>query len=273
MCGMSAQAVQTFRVGNAFMSCSRSWVNSNFQVAVIHFRPFSSGVAMTSGALSESMSLSRRFGIQLAPRSLPSSLGALVVQQRFAGRLGGLRRKGRNQKPRTIQQKGLGKRMEFFYPEKATRKRIPLYENSRRHLIWDHRMHKWMVMWYRNGMQVFKAFSARGRAETFEQARGRAIFFYKQLENTGKLGRPKPDQCRSGVRGVYFDKDERAWVAKWNDGGMRKYMVYKTTELGFQEAYKSAVSTRLQSLQPYHKFVFQRTRWRSRRAPLGTSKT
>merc|ERR1712151_1197016 len=119
--------------------------------------------------------------------------------------------------------------------------------------------------------QVFRAFSASsGR---FERARARAIVFYKQLEKAGKLGRPKPDQGRSGVRGVFFDKDERAWVARWNDSGMKKYAVYKTEDMGFAEAYQAAVRTRVQTLRQNHQFVFQRTRWKGKRRPLGQSQT
>jgi len=146
-----------------------------------------------------------------------------------------------------------------------------MYENSRRHVIWDHRMRKWMVMWYRNGIQVFRAFS--GKAGKFEQGRACAILFYQQLARAGKLGRPKPDQCRSGVRGVYFDKEERAWVARWTHCGLMKHAVFKTEELGFHKAYQDAVTTRVQNIRQFHQFMFQRTRWRGQRRPLGQNQT
>lgn len=171
-------------------------------------------------------------------------------------------------RPRTVHQKGLGKRMEMCWPNKdMNRTRLPLYENSRRHVIWDHRMRKWMVMWYRNGIQVFRAF--KGRSGMFEQGRAHAVQFFQKLQSAHKLGRPKPDQCRSGVRGVYFDKPERAWVARWSDCGLKKYAVYGTQEMGFAEAYKAAVQTRIQSVRQQHQFVFQRTRWKGQRRPLG----
>ena len=65
----------------------------------------------------------------------------------------------------------------------------------------------------------------------------------------GKLGRPKPDQCRSGVRGVFFDKqaphsdapwerdvngpslEEKAWVARFSNCGMKTYAMF-STEVG-----------------------------------------
>ncbi|CAE8590593.1 unnamed protein product [Polarella glacialis] len=198
--------------------------------------------------------------------------GPLAQQVRCAGRKGGYKRKKKAMRPRTVHQRGLGKRMEFYWPKHdAHRTRVPLYENSRRHVIWDHRMRKWMVMWYRHGIQVFRSFPAKGGK--FEQGRARAILFFQQLQNYGKLGRPKPDQCRSGVRGVYFDKEEKAWVARWSNCGMKTYAVYGTQELGFQTAYRDAVKHRIQSVRQNHQFVFQRTRWKGQRRPLGTPQT
>lgn len=200
-------------------------------------------------------------------------LAPISVQVRFAGRIGGVKRKKRSDWVETIHQRGLGKRMEFFWPKGKSRTRVPMYENSRRHVIYDHNMKRWLVMWYRHGMQVFKAFGAQKPSIKFEQARMRAIVFYKKLKDAGKLGRPKPDQCRSGVRGVVFDRDERAWVAKWNHCGLRMHAVYGTQELGFEEAYKRAVRSRVHAIRDQHKFVFQRTRWKGKRRPLGTHQT
>mmetsp|Transcript_81956 Transcript_81956/g.244429 ORF Transcript_81956/g.244429 Transcript_81956/m.244429 type:complete len:320 (+) Transcript_81956:49-1008(+) len=209
----------------------------------------------------------------LAPSPPATSLlGPRVVQARGAGRTGGFKRKRKAVRPRTVHQKGLGKRMEFFWPRpNAHRTRIPMYENSRQHVIFDHSRRRWMVMWYRNGIQVFRAFKARHGY--FEQGRAKAILFFKQLQHAGKLGRPKPDQCRSGVRGVYFDKEERAWVARWSDCGLKKYAVYGTQEMGFAEAYRAAVHTRIQSVRQNHQFILQRTRWKGQRRPLGTPQT
>jgi len=200
-------------------------------------------------------------------------MGAAGQQIRFAGRIWGLKRKKKSDYTRTVQQKGLGKRIEMYWPKKAHRLRVPMYENSRRHVVWDQRLRRWMVMWYRNGIQVFRWFSARGGGVKFEQARMQAIACYQQLQNAGKLGRPKPDQNRAGVRGVYFDKEERSWVARWSDQGLQKHAVFNTQEMGFSEAYKEAVRWRIQSIRQVHKFVLQRTRWRGKRQPLGTPRT
>jgi len=201
-----------------------------------------------------------------------SLLSPQSVQARFAGRLLGLKRKTKSMRTRTVHQKGLGKRMEMFWMKDQHRLRVPLYENSRQHVIYDHRAKRWLVMWYRDGIQVFRAFSARTSMK-WEQARMRAIIFYEELRDSGKLGRPKPDQCRSGVRGVFFDKGERSWVAHWNDCGLKKYGVYSTQEMGFDDAYKAAVRMRVDSLRKNHQFVFQRTRWRGKRQPLGLHHT
>eukprot|EP00747_Dinoflagellata_sp_TGD_P167076 gnl/TRDRNA2_/TRDRNA2_190901_c0_seq1.p1 gnl/TRDRNA2_/TRDRNA2_190901_c0~~gnl/TRDRNA2_/TRDRNA2_190901_c0_seq1.p1 ORF type:complete len:285 (+),score=29.36 gnl/TRDRNA2_/TRDRNA2_190901_c0_seq1:67-921(+) len=208
-----------------------------------------------------------------APLVCPTS-GATSIQTRnFAGRIGGFKRRKRSAKPRTVQQTGLGKRMEFFWPKGSHRSRVPMYENSRRHVIWDHSRRRWMVMWYRHGIQVFRTFNCRGDNSKFEQSRMRAIIFFQQLQNAGKLGKPKPDQNRSGVRGVFFDKGERSWVSRWNDCGLKKHAVFNTQEMGFAEAYKAAVRSRIQNMRQQHMFMFQRTRWRSKRHPLGMMKT
>jgi len=199
--------------------------------------------------------------------------GPAVHQVRFAGRIGGCKRKKKGDMTRTVHQKGLGKRLEMYWPKDAHRTRTPFYENSRRHVIWDHRLRRWMVMWYRHGIQVFKSFSARGGSSKFEQSRMRAIIFFQQLQNSGKLGRPKPDICRSGVRGVYFDKDERAWVARVRHLGLRTHTVFSTQELGFEQAFKDAVRTRVQKVRDQHQFYLQRTRWKGKRRPLGTPQT
>eukprot|EP00929_Paragymnodinium_shiwhaense_P062218 TRINITY_DN31061_c0_g1_i2.p1 TRINITY_DN31061_c0_g1~~TRINITY_DN31061_c0_g1_i2.p1 ORF type:complete len:322 (+),score=25.68 TRINITY_DN31061_c0_g1_i2:46-966(+) len=198
--------------------------------------------------------------------------GPMAMQARFAGRILGLKRKKKNCRPRTVWQKGLGKRMEMFWPKRAHRTRVPLYENSRQHVIFDHRFKRWLVMWYRHGMQVFRSFPAHP-AVKFERARAKAIVFYKQLKNAGKLGRPKPDACRSGVRGVFFDIEERAWVARWSDSGRKKNAVYSTIDKPFQQAYRQAVECRLEAVRRNHQFVFQRTRWKGQRKPLGTPHT
>lgn len=203
-------------------------------------------------------------------RSPNHVLGSTSTQVRFAGRAGGFKRKKKSDWTESIHQRGLGKRMEFFWPKYANRTRIPLYENSRRHVIYDHRLKRWLVMWYRHGMQVFKGFGATNPSIKFEQGRMRAISFFQQLQSAGKLGRPKPDQCRSGVRGVVFDREELAWVARWNHCGMRMNAVYGTQDMGFEEAYKSAVQSRVHAMRDQHKFMFQRTRWKGKRKALGS---
>jgi hypothetical protein len=127
-------------------------------------------------------------------------------------------------------------------------------------------------MWYRQGLQVFKEFPCR-IGSMFERSRAKAILFYRQLQMAGKLGRPKPDSSRSGVRGVFFDKEERSWVTRWSDSGMKKYAVYNTQDLGFMEAYTKAVKTRVETIRQKHQFVLQRTRWKGQRRPLGTPQT
>lgn len=182
-------------------------------------------------------------------------------------------RKKLNDKQVTPLQTGLAKRMEFYWPRRARRTRLPLYQNSRQNVVYDHRFKRWMVMWYRHGIQVFKSFSHHGRAERFEKARMEALALHRQLELSGKLGRPGPDKCMSGVRGVGYDKEQKAWTCWWSESGVRRFRIFTVKDFGFDTAYKMAVEARTEKLRENFQFVMQRNRWRSGRQPLGTSRT
>lgn len=101
----------------------------------------------------------------------------------------------------------------------------------------------------------------------------RAILFYKQLRLASKLGTPKPDVCFSGVRGVHFDKLDRAWVARWGESGMQRFKLFGVGgESTFSDAYSKAVKTRMSVLARQHQFVMQRHRWKNDKAWMGTNR-
>mmetsp|Transcript_5217 Transcript_5217/g.11617 ORF Transcript_5217/g.11617 Transcript_5217/m.11617 type:complete len:297 (+) Transcript_5217:61-951(+) len=259
-------------IGGCLSLCSQQAVPVPFS-SKFSFSVALQARGLTSAALREVPSSSHPSRTLQQPISPAVLSKPTVAQARFAGRLLGCKRKRKNCRTRTVHQKGLGKRMEFKWIKRAPRTRVPMYENSRRHVIWDHHKRRWMVMWYRHGIQVFRTFSARANSHRWEQSRQRAIIFYNMLKQGGKLGRPKPDQCRSGVRGVFFDKEERAWVARWNDMGLKKFAVFSTEDHGFSEAYTRAVQTRVQHVRQQHQFMFQRTRWRGQRQHFGSPRT
>ena len=122
-------------------------------------------------------------------------------------------------------------------------------------------------------MQVFKAFKVRRRSERFEKARMEALVLHNQLEKSAKLGRSGPDRALSGVRGVMYDRDDNAWVTNWMETGTRRYAIHPVTTNGFDEAYKKAVSTRLEKLSENNQYTLQRTRVRGPRTYLGTNRT
>lgn len=185
----------------------------------------------------------------------------------------GFKRKRKNQYLKTPFQTGTAKRMELFWTPEQRRMRVPFYQNSRPNFIYDARMRQWLVMWYRHGIQVFKAFKIRRRSERFEKARMEALVLHNQLEKSGKLGRSGPDRALSGVRGVMYDRDENAWVASWMETGTRRYAIHPVTKMGFDEAYKQAVAARVKSLRDNYQFTLQRTRVKGPRTYLGTSRT
>ncbi|PFH32061.1 AP2 domain transcription factor AP2IX-6 [Besnoitia besnoiti] len=220
-------------------------------------------------------------------RGAASPWVTLTGVRMFGGRAGGLKRRKPRRDPGRVIQSGLGRRQEFFWPEKARRTRVPLYQNSRPNLIYDQRFRRFMCMWYASGVQVFRPFSCRGRkggrgkeglpdglgigrgAGTWERARAKAVVLLKQLKRQGHLDKlAKPDITRSGVRGVYFDTEEKLWVATWNEHGLRRFKAFPTMEMGFDAAYAAAVAVRRQKLRENYIFCMQRNRKKSGRPPF-----
>lgn len=185
----------------------------------------------------------------------------------------GFKRKRKNQYFKTPFQTGSAKRMELYWSSDQRKLRVPFYQNSRPNFVYDARFRQWLVMWYRHGIQVFKAFKVRRRSERFEKARMEALVLHNQLEKSGKLGRSGPDRALSGVRGVLYDRQENAWVANWMETGTRRYAIHPVTVNGFDEAYKKAVAIRLSKLRENYQFTLQRTRIRGPRTYLGTIRT
>ena len=178
----------------------------------------------------------------------------------------------KNDYAHTPKQTGFGKKIEFFWPKGYRVQRLAVWENSRQHVLYDNSRRRWMTMWYRHGIQRFKTFSTKQRADKFEKSRQKAIILYHQLRMANKLGTPKPDVTNSGVRGVFMDKWEQAWVARWNDCGLNRFSMFKIGQLGFDQAYKAAVATRTRKVKEQHEFKFQRFRWKGKAHRYGTSR-
>ncbi|KAK1933162.1 hypothetical protein X943_002453 [Babesia divergens] len=207
----------------------------------------------------------------------------------FAGRQRGLKRRKSKKEPRRIQQ-AVGRRLELFYPKRARRTRIRLVQNSRGNLIYDPILNRFLVVYYKQGVQVFRQFTAKG--SRFEIARSRAIAFARQMANehlkrfaarpnaTPDGAQPvgtniinmdqklQPDCNLSGVRGVFFDAKTGAWVAVYKDAGIRKYRLFPTKQLGFQTSYTQAIEFLRFTLYRNHQFLHRRTRTRKNRPVL-----
>ncbi|OEH78710.1 AP2 domain transcription factor ap2ix-6 [Cyclospora cayetanensis] len=188
----------------------------------------------------------------------------------FGGRAGGLKRRKRKADPGVLQQSGRGHRMEFFWPRKQRLLRVPLQQNSRPSLIYDLRFRRFLCCWTSNGQHVFRPFNCRSRgsgrdggrgvlqagaafghscAGGFEGARAKSLVLLRQLQRQGKLTAElasskacKPEINRSGVRGVYFEPEERLWVAVWKEAGVRRFRAFSAVDLGFDTAYQAAVA-------------------------------
>lgn len=101
-----------------------------------------------------------------------------IEKAHFGGRSGGLKRKKKKKEER-IMNKGEAKRMEFFYPKKRKRVRIRLVQNSRRNIVYDNVLKRFLVYYYRQGIQVFRSFSTKKKKD-FETARNKAIMLAEQ---------------------------------------------------------------------------------------------
>eukprot|EP00371_Babesia_bovis_P002893 XP_001611540.1 hypothetical protein [Babesia bovis T2Bo] len=213
-----------------------------------------------------------------------------VQCRQFAGRQRGLKRRKTKKEPRRIQQ-AVGRRLELFYPKKARKTRIRLIQNSRGNVIYDPVLKRFLVMYYKQGVQVFRQFRAKG--SKFEIAKSRAIAFARQMAEehlrryTARPGvtestipnpvgsnvinlesKLQPDCNLSGVRGVFFDDKTSAWAVSYKDAGVRKYRLFPTLDLGFQNSYTQAVEFLRFTLYRNHQFLHRRTRTRKNRPIL-----
>ncbi|GFE53040.1 transcription factor with AP2 domain(s) [Babesia ovis] len=213
-----------------------------------------------------------------------------IQARQFAGRQRGLKRRKSKKEPRRIQQ-AVGRRLELFYPKGARKTRVRLVQNSRGNVVYDPVLRRFLVMYYKQGVQVFRQFRARG--SRFEIARSRAIAFARQMAEEylrrystrpgvvdGSVPSPvgsniinlenklQPDCNLSGVRGVFFDTKTSAWAVSYKDAGVRKYRLFPTRELGFQNSYTQAVEFLRFALYRNHQFLHRRTRTRKNRPIL-----
>ncbi|CDJ41407.1 hypothetical protein, conserved [Eimeria tenella] len=108
-----------------------------------------------------------------------------------------------------------------------------------------------------------------------EGARAKALALLQQLQRQGKLQQnfsssssSKPEVCRSGVSGVYYEPEEKLWVAAWQQAGLRCFRAFSVLQLGFAAAFRAAAATRQQQLALNYQFVIKRHRRRAGRQPL-----
>ncbi|SBT82218.1 transcription factor with AP2 domain(s), putative [Plasmodium ovale] len=216
----------------------------------------------------------------------------------FSGRSGGLKRKKKRKDERVVNTCS-GKRLEFFYPKKKRRQRIGLIQNSRKNIVYDNILKRFLVYYYKQGIQVFRSFSCK-KKKNFESARNKAIIlskqydkkYNKQKENDEKSNnRPLsindntnlmtkydndlrkqikiiPDKNKSGYRGVFYDPSQHAYICTYNEAGVRKYQIFKIQNSDYLEAYNLAVMCRRYKLFKNYQFVSQRNRIRSGRIHL-----
>lgn len=215
----------------------------------------------------------------------------LLNKRFFGGRSGGLKRK----KPKKVERiinTCAGKRLEFFYPPKKRRQRIRLIQNSRKHIVYDNVMKRFLVYYYKQGIQVFRSFSTK-KKQNFEAAKNKSIILAKQLDkkynkkkkekteniinatnsdlatkyNTDNLIKTQiqiiPDKNKSGYRGVFYDSTYHAYICVYNEAGIRKFQIFKIQNNNYLEAYHLAVMCRRYKLFKNYQFVAQRNRMRS----------
>lgn len=213
------------------------------------------------------------------------------MKRHFGGRSGGLKRKKTKKIERVINT-CVGKRLEFFYPPKKRRQRIRLIQNSRKNIVYDNVLKRFLVYYYKQGIQVFRSFSTK-KKKNFEVAKNKAIILSKQLDKRyqTKEGKKKenhidisnsdlavkfnnedligknikviPDKNKSGYRGIFYDSTYHAYICVYNEAGIRKFQVFKIENNNYLEAYHLAVMCRRYKLLKNFQFVAQRNRMRS----------
>lgn len=215
----------------------------------------------------------------------------------FSGRSGGLKRRKKRKDERVINTCA-GKRLEFFYPKKKRRQRIGLIQNSRKNIVYDNVLKRFLVYYYKQGIQVFRSFSFK-KKRNFESARNKAIILSKQYnkkyskqidrengtnktplnindsnlstkydQNVTRNIKIVPDKNKSGYRGVFYDSTEHAYICVYNEAGIRKFQIFKIQNNDYLEAYNLAVMCRRYKLFKNFQFVSQRNRIRSGRIHL-----
>ncbi|SCP03165.1 transcription factor with AP2 domain(s), putative [Plasmodium malariae] len=216
----------------------------------------------------------------------------------FSGRSVGLKRKKKRKDERVINT-CLGKRLEFFYPKKKRRQRIGLIQNSRKNIVYDNILKRFLVYYYKQGIQVFRSFSCKKKRK-FESARNKAIILSKQFQKKYTKQKEKeeksnktplsihncsnlmtkydhdvrkqikivPDKNKSGYRGVFYDSAHHAYICTYNEAGIRKFQIFKIENNDYLEAYNLAVMCRRYKLFKNFQFVSQRNRVRSGRIHL-----
>ncbi|GAW83260.1 transcription factor with AP2 domain(s) [Plasmodium gonderi] len=216
----------------------------------------------------------------------------------FSGRSGGLKRRKKRKDERVINTCS-GKRLEFFYPKKKRRQRIGLIQNSRKNIVYDNILKRFLVYYYKQGIQVFRTFSCK-KKKNFESARNKAIILSKQYNikykkqidrqnksnkvplnitdssnlsakydhNITKNVKIVPDKNKSGYRGVFYDSSHHAYICTYNESGIRKFQIFKIQNNDYLEAYNLAVMCRRYKLFKNFQFVSQRNRIRSGRIHL-----
>ncbi|CRH02300.1 transcription factor with AP2 domain(s), putative [Plasmodium relictum] len=216
----------------------------------------------------------------------------------FSGRSGGLKRKKKRKEERMVNTCS-AKRLEFFYPKKKRRQRIGLIQNSRKNIVYDNILKRFLVYYYKQGIQVFRSFSCK-KKKNFESARNKAIILSKQFhkkyssekanEEKNKNKAPLnindsnliakynndlikhikviPDKNKSGYRGVFYEPSHHAYICVYNEAGVRKFQIFKIQNNDYLEAYNLAVMCRRYKLFKNFQFVSQRNRIRSGRVHL-----
>ncbi|CRG97440.1 transcription factor with AP2 domain(s), putative [Plasmodium gallinaceum] len=216
----------------------------------------------------------------------------------FSGRSGGLKRKKKRKEERLVNNCS-AKRLEFFYPKKKRRQRIGIIQNSRKNIVYDNILKRFLVYYYKQGIQVFRSFSCK-KKKNFESARNKAIILSKQFQkrysnekgdnekeknkkplnvndsnliakyNNDLIKQIKiiPDKNKSGYRGVFYDPSHHAYICVYNEAGIRKFQIFKIQNNDYLEAYNLAVMCRRYKLFKNFQFVAQRNRIRSGRVHL-----
>ncbi|CEM22594.1 unnamed protein product [Vitrella brassicaformis CCMP3155] len=111
-------------------------------------------------------------------------------------------------------------------------------------VCWCESDQAWIASWVDKGDKSHKNRKFYVKEHGFDKAKTLAEQHRREMERTGRAALKKRSEHQSGVKGVYYQKGNNAWVAHWRDSGKRKFKPFSVRDLGYEGAKQAAIPHR-----------------------------